>query len=1156
MLTPTRYLARHPAAALATAVLGATLVALLVLWGAGQAITRLRLTDLDGQADRYILDLAYATVSAKAMGAATLLGIANMEIKQGAMGRLPQDAAAILDTLKVVVTEFGARNAFVMDGRGVIVAYYAESGPQATGGHFGFRPYFQEAIQGRSNVYAAVGMSSGRRGLYFAAPVYRATSMNSEIVGVVVIKKGLRAVDRLLAAWRDPALLLSPEGVVYAGNRPDWRYRMAGPATEDKLTRLNRSRQFGRLFAQRGPQPLPLDIHAEQVDLEGRRYALVHRPLPWAGAFADWSLLLMQDARAWFPPRWQAGLGGAVFVLTAILLAALYSSARERYRRLAFDERLRTLSRTVQQSPSGVVVMDTRGVIEYVNPRFSEASGYAPGEAVGRHITELETLRLVPGDYERLWDHVLCGHEWHGEVECAHRNGTTYWDLVWIFPVKTDDGTITHVVSVSEDITDRKRMEAQLRGAKESAEAATEARSRFLANMSHEIRTPMNGIIGFTRLLIKTELTAAQRDFLDKIRVSASALLHLINDILDFSKIEAGRLDIERRDFQLQDVLEALADLFASHAAQRDIELIVHRVPAVPSALIGDPLRVRQILVNLVGNAVKFTQAGEVYVHVTALEARQHRVRLRFEVRDTGIGIAPEALDRLFESFTQADDSTTRRYGGTGLGLTISRQLVDLMGGRMGVHSEPGKGSTFWFELTLARQPGVPQPLGQRATDLRGLKVLVVDDSPLNREMLTQVVGSFGLVVEAAATGDQALERLRAAAGHSPFRLVLMDWRMPGLDGLEASRRIREDPALSGLRIVMVTAFGHDHEKCRCDEIGVDGFLHKPIRQSVLFDTLMRVCAGQGEGPRQGLLTEASLLDTRPLAGARVLLAEDNAINRELALNLLAEVGIEADVAVDGREVVEVLRTGDYDAVLMDMQMPDMDGYEATRVIRAQARFADLPIIAMTAHAMEGDRERCLEAGMSDYVSKPIDPSRFFAALSRWIRPRRGHPVAAADHPERAAARGDDAAAPVPDGRGMALDGLSGFDVAEAMARLRGNEALYLRLLAGFADTAQGLYVEIGQALAAGDLEVASSQVHNLKGVAGNLSALGVLDRARELEVVLRAQIEGTREGAVPQSVMQRLGAAVHQAVAVIRAVAPAPAVDGAGPVIGPPACA
>ena len=514
MLRLTRYIVHHPLIVLLLAgvLIGPLMVA--VLWAVDHWVSGERMEALQTQLDRYALDLSYETVNGKAMGAATLLGITHNQIKQVALGNLPNDASSVLDTLKVVVTEFAAGNAFVMNSDGIIVAYYSASGSKGTGKDFSFRRYFTEALGGRGNVYAAVGMNSGKRGLYFAAPIYQDTFTASDIIGVVVIKKGLGAVDALLGTWPDPALLLSPQGVVYAGNRPEWLNHMGGPITGLRIEKLRMSRQFGNLFTEHAPQPLGFDGTQDEMTLQGRPYAILSQPVRWNDALGDWTLVLLQDTHPWVPPAWRLTVGAGIFVLATVVLTAMFFFARERYRRLLFDEQLRTLSRAVEQSPSEVIVMTAEGVIEYVNPHFSKISGYPPEEVVGSHIAELKTLRLTPAEHERLWQRMFAGKEWHGEMECVKNSGEQYWDLVSIFPVRSHQGTITHVVSVSEDISERKRMEHELVQAKEAAEAATEARSRFLANMSHEIRTPMNAIIGLSHLALGTDLNRKQRDYL------------------------------------------------------------------------------------------------------------------------------------------------------------------------------------------------------------------------------------------------------------------------------------------------------------------------------------------------------------------------------------------------------------------------------------------------------------------------------------------------------------------------------------------------------------------------------------------------------------------------------------------------------------------
>ncbi len=673
----------------------------------------------------------------------------------------------------------------------------------------------------------------------------------------------------------------------------------------------------------------------------------------------------------------------------------------------------------------------------------------------------------------------------------------------------------------------------ELAVAKEVAEKASLAKSDFLANMSHEIRTPMNGIIGFTTLAMKTQMTAKQRDYIGKIRTSAHALLNLINDILDFSKIEAGKLGIETTDFQLQQVLEHVADLFADLVAKKNIELIVYRNNDAPSALRGDPLRLRQVLVNLTSNALKFTDKGEIYINVSKLQDSASRVRLRFSVRDTGIGIAADQVDGLFSSFTQADSSTTRKYGGTGLGLAISKQLVSLMGGTIGVESASGKGSTFWFELPFEKQTEQKQPEYLVSVDLHGLRTLVVDDNETSRQVLEELMQSFGFEVESVSSGEEALALLikRAKCG-MPMQLVLMDWKMPGLDGLETSRQIRLNPDLADLPIVMVTAFGREQERKSGQRLGINGFLSKPIQQSALCDTLMVVFGQKEAAGVKAMVTESSL-GKQGLEGARLLLVEDNQINQEVAVNILSEIKIQIDIANNGLEAVDAVKKRDYDVVLMDMQMPEMDGYEATGIIRQDKRLNDLPIIAMTAHAMEGDKEKCLNAGMNDYISKPIDPETLFETLRKWVKPRTRRERKTS--PETALLADTEQQRPA-----LAVNrqpkSIPGFDMSSALARLRGNIKLYQKLLQNFAAENADAVTTIREAVEADNLDAAFRQTHTLKGVAGNISAISLMEAARELETVIQSQTtEKHGHNVVIGDALKRLDQALKQAIETIQ---------------------
>jgi PAS domain S-box-containing protein len=750
-------------------------------------------------------------------------------------------------------------------------------------------------------------------------------------------------------------------------------------------------------------------------------------------------------------------------------------------------------------SNDGLLVLDPERGWVHANSRAVAMFGFASMEELLKTgPAELSPERQEDGRISaeiapEIMARTLASQE-TARFEWIHRrvDGRTFPCEITLVPITLAGKAV--LMTTIRDISERKLAEIELRQAKELAEQATRAKSDFLANMSHEIRTPMNAIIGMSQLALQTELNSKQRNYIVKVNRAAESLLGIINDILDFSKIEAGKLAMETIDFRLEDVLDHLASLVGRKAADQGIELLFNQSPSVPTALRGDPLRLGQVLINLGNNAVKFTEHGEIIVGVETVSQSEtdgeKEVDLHFWVQDSGIGMTGEQCSRLFQSFSQADSSTTRKYGGTGLGLAISKNLVEQMRGRIWVESVEGQGSTFHFHARFGLQQDAPPRRMFRAEELQGVRVLVVDDNAAAREILAHMAEVFGLQVQTALDGQQALQQVRQAdAAGNPFALVLMDWKMPLLDGIDATLQIEAEPLRSPPRIVMVTAYGREEamELAQARGASLKSVLSKPTTPSSLLEAI-------GEALDRGIVTETrssqrsdSQSDAMAhLRGARLLLVEDNDLNQELALELLRSAGIEVVLAGHGQEALEILeRDPRFDGVLMDCQMPVMDGYTATRAIRSNPRLAQLPVIAMTANAMAGDREKVLEAGMVDHIAKPLNVAAMFQTIARWVKPA--------------------AAAP-------------GLDVAAGLAGCNGNQELYRRLLERFAAAQAHFTADFAAARTGGDPELPLRLAHTLKGTAGTIGAKQVQAAAAHLEQVCR-------QGADPALIEQQLAA-------------------------------
>ena len=806
-------------------------------------------------------------------------------------------------------------------------------------------------------------------------------------------------------------------------------------------------------------------------------------------------------------------------------LGKVVSIARDITDRKRDEESLRLLASSVRSADDSMVIttadLNSPGPqIVFVNPAFTKMTGYSAEEAIGKTPRILHGPNTDRGLLDKLRADLALGNTFHGEAINYRKDGSEFYNEWHIEPIKDEKGRTTHYIAIQRDITGRKQIESDLAKARDDALAAARLKAEFLANMSHEIRTPMNGVMGMTNLLLKTALNKQQREFAETIHSSGDSLLTLINDILDFSKIEAGKLTFETLDFDLRDAIEGTLELLCEKADSKGIELISSISPEVPVYLRGDPGRLRQVLMNLVGNAIKFTQHGEVLVHVSIQHDSDTHVALHIEIRDTGIGISSDAQARLFQPFSQADGSMARKYGGTGLGLAISKQLVEMMHGKVGVHSQLGKGSTFWFNVFLEKQLTNKPKSSPKPHGVSNLHVLVVDDNATGRESLRQQIATWDFRVETAANGGEALKKLRqAAVDGDPFSLALLDLQMPEMGGRVLAQKIKEDLLLAKTPLIMLTTVA---ERINVEDLkaaGVDDALIKPVRQSKLFDSIITVILGESAGARaaEPIKDSQSTDGPLPIRNIRILLAEDNTINQKVALGQLAELGYTADVVANGMEVIKALEQIPYDVVLMDCQMPEMDGYESSEVIRQRElkrpetikSKSRVHIIAMTANAMQGDRERCLSRGMDDYITKPVEVEDLKAALDRW------KPAATA---EAAASVAGTAGAPAAKPIVAASPDLPAVDLRRLKKLTREDPEKICEMLELYLDQADKLIVELTKAVEDKSVHDIHFVAHKLGGSSANCGMMRIVPPLREMERQARDGEIGNAEPLCRQS--------------------------------------
>ena len=1021
-------------------------------------------------------------------------------LKDPAVGRMNAEINAI-------ARDFALPFAALIDARGVVVA-----STTAVGGRSPLslreREYFIDAMRTGVATQFLLGRVSSVPGVYFSSRV----ESEGKPVGVAVVKQNADVINRLFADTEDNTIVLTdPNGVVVLGNRADLMLRrLPSP--------VQRSEAQWREVYQRVPEllpwkvmPLPVGAHAASSAVVAGQLHLVQSaalpglPLtvwvlaPLSDEAAQRSGIVAGALAAWL-------LGGALIWLgwrRAQLLELALGAQRQIGQITAAQRETEVRFAAVfEHAAAGYLFFTPRAGVTHCNPATLTLFHLAnASEMIGQipwfPPLSPETQPDGRPSRERALD-LMNAHKRSGarvqscEWRFQRADGSWFDTDVAVIALEWE-GDATRFCAVVQDVTARKQAEAATQEARAAAEAASQTKSSFLANMSHELRTPMNAIIGMTHLALEDGLPPRQRDYVEKANGAARNLLQILNDILDLSKIEAGQMQLERIDFEIEAVVSEMADVLGLKADEKGLELLFSAAPDLPRRLVGDPTRLRQVLVNLGGNAIKFTERGEVTIGMELQAQHEHEVELHVWVRDTGVGMSEEQLARLFQAFVQADSSTTRRYGGTGLGLVISRQLVERMGGRLWAESQPGAGSTFHFTARLGRSAPRAPSRAWMVGELRGRRALLVDDSVAALDVLGRMIEDLGVQVDRAGSGAQAVELFRQAEPGA-YTWALIDWKMPAMDGVACAKAILAEKAAVQPCLLLVTAFGRETVLRAASGLPLAGILQKPVTPSTLYDSLLQALNGTPAAaapPRRSTPAPVPIAASvhRRLAGARILLVEDHPLNQELARELLERAGMQVVLAENGLDALQSLAdAGPFDGVLMDCQMPVMDGYTATQRLRENPSWEKLPVIAMTASALAEDRERALASGMNAHITKPLNVELMLRTMAQWI--------------------GKDSAP-----AGTPVDILSGtwppdgvarvIDTSDGLARCMGKVDLYRRLLQGFRQAKGRFAAELREALAAQRDGDATRAVHDLKGLAGTIGAHALHRSAQALQVAL-----------------------------------------------------